>query len=222
MTNGWILDTGAVYDRAARMAIVKVLPVVRQRGHRIVLPDHVFMELLRQETSYRQRAARDCGGDPGLVTASNVAADLRAQLTGVEAVGFSQEDGLALLEHVDGLGPLGWERVKLVRAVEDAWPAVGEAILDLHCGHCQRQLRSCACTPPLWRKEDKGKLKSRAVGKCTTLAGKKRASATIDWLTVAMARRHALCAVTRDAGPEWHGLACVSPAGLDAAVRGAP
>ncbi len=98
-------------------------------------------------------------------------------------------------------------------AAGDGWPPAAKAFLGLNCPACSKALEICTCTNPIWEKDDQGKLKNIARNLCGELSRKgKHASATIDGLTVGMALRHELRAVTGDVtGAEWSELGLIIP-----------
>lgn len=212
MTQGWILDVGAVYDDEDRQEVVHLLPRVRAIGKRMVLPTHVLMELARQEVQVEREFAAYARLDPALVTASSVIAKLRGALNGVEFIDFTLQDAPALLDwlHRPGIGTRAWEERKLRKAVEEAWPPYRAALGARSCPTCTRPASDCECAQPLWsQRQDKGQLRQAAAMHAERLAraNQARASSTIDWLTAAMARRQDLTIVTRDKGAiEWEGL----------------
>lgn len=159
MTRGWILDTGAVFRAADRETVVALLPAAHQQGHRIVVPQHVLLELARQlmvklaKDQRRAGVARDV--DP-----AQVFQDVREQLEGVEVLPFEQEDAVALLgwleseafrvaEHGQPPRPgLVWEHIKLAKAARDGGPPIRKAVRDLPC-------------PSLWQSHSELRVRDR-------------------------------------------------------------
>lgn len=220
MSRGWILDTGAIYYHQNRTEIVGLLPKIRAKNLRIVMPSHVLMELSRQQIRKRQKDALTYGSSIS-IDPQDVWDDLMAEMSGVECLSFSDDAAVALLKWLDTQVPL-WEQVKLEKAVSDAWLPFREAVLDLNCPICNLFLRNCTCNPSHWTSLHNAALKQSAHNKCASPPKKARASSTIDWLTVAMAVRHDLIPVTNDKhGPEWQSLNWIVPTDLVVAVEGA-
>ena len=221
MSNGWILDTGAVLEDAQRQLVVAAASAANGKNMRIVLPTHVLMELTRLEVRYRRRNTPN----PAAIKPDQVFRDLKDELAGVDHVAFTGDDAVALLQLLDTKPDSHWDEEKLIKAISDAWPPTRGAFLDLKDPRCGYTIRDCTCSPAIWRKDDQSVLKSAAEARGRTLArdGKGRASSTIDWLTIGMARRHDLTPVTRDKyGHEWRWISWISPSELAAAVRAAP
>lgn len=217
--SGWILDTGAVYNADQRALIVASLGAVRRAGHRVVVPNHVFLELARQEVQHQRKLARLSGLTPELVTPASVVGDLRAQLQNVEYLPFTVEDAMALLAWLDEPLSESWNVLKRRKAVDDGWHPILKALEALPCPACSQGLVSCQCSAKLWTANMPSHLKQAAQAACTST--RRHASATMDWLTVAMARRHGLTPVTTEtAGAEWATLARKTPEAFAADLSG--